>query len=50
MKLIIELTNGKDGACGDCEVVADMLAGESVQTWNMNLIIKCQFIILRNKL
>ena len=26
--LIIELTNGKRDACGDCEMVAKMLAGE----------------------
>lgn len=32
MKLIIELTNGKQDACGDCERVVEMLAGESIQT------------------
>jgi hypothetical protein len=29
MRLIIELTNGKKDACGDCECVAEMLAGSS---------------------
>lgn len=27
MKLVIELTNGRKDACGDCECVAEMLAG-----------------------
>jgi hypothetical protein len=27
MRLIIELTNGRKDACGDCECVAEMLAG-----------------------
>lgn len=30
MKLVIELTNGKRDACGDCECVAELLAGETV--------------------
>jgi len=29
MKLIIELTNEQRDACGDCECVAEMLAGIS---------------------
>jgi hypothetical protein len=32
MKLVIELTNGKRDACGDCECVAELLAGETVYT------------------
>jgi len=30
MKLIIELTNGKHDACGDCEMVAKLLSGYTV--------------------
>lgn len=30
MKLVIELTNGRRDACGDCECVALMLAGTDV--------------------
>jgi len=29
MKLVIELTNGMKDSCGDCERVAEMIAGES---------------------
>lgn len=31
MKLVIELTNGKMDACGDCECVAEMIAGTSTK-------------------
>ena len=35
MKLVIDLTNGKRDACGDCEMVSLMLAGESPNTLAM---------------
>ena len=36
MKLVIELTNGKQDACGDCEMVNEMLIGYSKEYLKKN--------------